>query len=74
MLSPCLLFDAMYEIGQMFNTSNEFMLDKFYNLSFSTLEGRALKEWILKNKDRAFEANSRSWVSQSHGHDYEYEL
>jgi hypothetical protein len=58
----------------MFNIPHEDMLDKFYSNSFTALEGRALMEWILKHKDKAFEANSTSWYSQLNEHENGYEL
>jgi hypothetical protein len=72
--NPSLLMDAMYEIGQMFGMTHETMLDRFDNRIFSALEGRALKEWILKHKDRAFEANSYNGWSQSLSQENEYEI
>ncbi|MCL2703423.1 MAG: relaxase/mobilization nuclease domain-containing protein [Defluviitaleaceae bacterium] len=69
-----LLFDAMYDLGQIFNIPHEDMREKFYNRSFTKLEGRALKEWILKNKDKAFEANSYSSYSITHEQENEYEM
>jgi len=72
--NPSLLMDAMYDLGQMFSTAHEDMLDRFHNRTMTPLEGRALKDWILKHKDRAFEANSTSWVSQSNEHDHGYEM
>jgi hypothetical protein len=72
--NPSLLMDAMYDIGQMFITAHEDMLDRFHNRNLTALEGRALKEWILKHKDRAFETNSTSWFSQSHDNENGYEM
>lgn len=72
--NPSLLFDAMYDLGKLFGVSSEDMLDRFYSRTFSALEGRALKEWILRNKDRAFEVNTASWFSQSHEQEQGYEL
>jgi hypothetical protein len=72
--NPSLLMDALYDLGQLFNTAHEDMLDRFYNRSFTALEGRALKEWILKHKDKAFEANSYSGWTSSFEHENEHEL
>jgi hypothetical protein len=72
--NPSLLMDAMYDIGQLFNMPHDDMLDKFYNRSFTALEGRALKEWILKHKDRAFEANSYNSWAQPHEQESGYEI
>lgn len=72
--NPSLLFDAMYDLGKMFNTSNEDMYDRFYNRSFTALEGRALKEWILKHKDKAFEANGYSSYSYPQEQENGYEM
>ena len=69
-----LFFDAMYNLGKMFNISHEDMREKFYNRSFTKLEGRALIEWILKNKDKAFEVNSYSSYSFTQEQENEYEL
>lgn len=72
--NPSLLMDAMYDLGQMFNTAHEDMLDRFYNRSFTALEGRALKEWILKHKDKAFEMNTCSAYSHIREQENGYEL
>ena len=72
--NPSLLMDAMYDLGQMFNTAHENMLDKFYNRSLTTLEGRALKEWILKHKDKAFEADTHSIFSHTWEQENGYEM
>ena len=72
--NPMVLFEAMYDIGQMFNTPHEDMLNRFYNNSFTALEGRALKEWYLKHKDRAFEANSYNAYSHTNEHENGYEI
>lgn len=66
--------DAMYDVGQIFGIAHENLLDKFYSKSFTALEGRALKEWILKHKDRAFEANGYNTYSHSQEHENGYEL
>lgn len=71
---PGLLSDAMYEIGQMLGVSHEDLCDRFYANTLSKLEGRALKEWILKHKDRAFEANSYNAYYHSQESDNGYEM
>lgn len=72
--NPSLLMDAMYDLGQLFNMPHEDMLDRFYSCGFSALEGRALKEWILKHKDKAFEAGNYSAYSYTPEQENEYEL
>jgi hypothetical protein len=72
--NPSLLFDAMYDLGQLFATPHEDMLDRFHSRSLTWLEGRALKEWILKHKDRAFEANGYNGYSHSTEQEQGYEL
>ena len=72
--NPSLMMDAMYEIGQIFNTAHGDMFDKFYNRTFTALEGRVLKEWILKHKDRAFEANTYSAYSHTREQEKGHEL
>jgi len=72
--NPSVMMDAMYEIGKMFNTTHEEMFNRFYNRTFTALEGRALKEWILKHKDKAFEANAYSAYSHTQEQEKGYEL
>jgi len=72
--NPSLLFDALYDIGQKLGISQDDLYDRFHSRSLTPLEGWALKEWILKHKDKAFETDHHSIWSGSHKYENGYEM
>lgn len=48
--NPSLLYEALYDLSHMFNAEQDDLLNRFYADRFTALEGKALREWIIKKK------------------------
>lgn len=50
---PRTMFEALFDLSRIFDTSQDDLMERFYANRMTALEGQALREWILKHKDKA---------------------